>query len=460
MLYLLSGAAEHSLLWLVIAAGEAALGGKRGRRAAGHGLLAIACTASTVHTVKFLVDRRRPVARRRVPRRPRTASFPSGHAASAFAFATATSRDAPQAAPLLVPLAAAVAYSRVYLGLHHPSDVLAGGAIGTAMGMASRPLARKLGLDRRGAQPPRQPGRAEAVLVVSPHSGGSQGLDRARVAMHEQGIVIAEELDIRSIDRLTGLLRTAAGDARLVIAAGGDGTVGSVAARLAGEDNALGILPLGTGNDFARSLSIPLDPRAAAEVLATGTISRSALGRLTRPGEPPAYFAHAATAGLNVDFARLATRASVRARLGHLTYLAAAVYAVRRHTTYRCTLSHDGGAEEHSLLQLSVMNAPVVGGALGLAVSPPDIDDDRLDVLAIEDVGPWRVLLAGVVLLARINRRVKGVRALQVETLAVDSERALGLTLDGELAGTLPGTFEALPGALRVIVPAPITRTG
>ena len=155
-----------------------------------------------------------------------------------------------------------------------------------------------------------------------------------------------------------------------MIAACGDGTVGSVAGHLAGADP-LGILPLGTGNDFARSLDIPLNPGRAARLLGTGEVSRVDLGRLTRPGRPTTHFAHAATVGLNVDFAKLATRTSVRGRLGRLTYLAAAVHAPRERTTLVCSLQHDGVAGKPHLLQLSVISAPVIGGALGLTVRNP-----------------------------------------------------------------------------------------
>ena len=293
----------------------------------------------------------------------------------------------------------------------------------------------------------------EAVLVIGPHAGRSRKLAHARRALDRDAVVVAEELEIEHLDRLPELLCTPDGKPRLFIAAGGDGTVGSVAGHLAGAENPLGILPLGTGNDFARSLDIPLNPRRAARLLGTGEISRVDLGRMTRPGGPPRYFAHAATVGLNVDFAKLATRASVRGRLGRLTYLAAAVYAVRERTTFTCTLEHDGVTDELDLLQLSVISAPVVGGALGLTVRGPHFAEYRLDVLAVEDVSPPKMLRAGLFLLLGINRTVPGVRALQVERLGVDSPHPLGLSLDEELDGNLPGQFEAIAGALRVVVP-------
>jgi len=464
MFVTLSKCAEHSVLWLVLAAGAALFGGRRGRCAAERGVLAIGGASAMANGLKFLAGRRRPVPRWHIYRMPRTPSFPSGHSASAFAFAVAASRELPEAAPIVLALAASVAYSRVYLGVHYPTDVLAGGAIGTVAGIAARPVAERLGIggcDTQRTSPVRH-ALPEAVLVVSPNAGRSRGLDCARREIDRQGIEISAELSIDSIDRLPELLRTAAGEPRLVIAAGGDGTVGSVASRLAGTDSVLGVLPLGTGNDFARALGIPLRPRPAAELLATGEVQDVDLGRFTSPSRAPLYFAHAATAGLNVNFSKLATQASVRARLGRLTYLVAAVYALRERPTFRCTLRHDGGAEDLTLSQLSVIVAPVIGGSLGLTLRSPSPADGRLDAVALGDVPPLRVLWAGMRVLMGNKRAVDGVRAMRVESLGVDCEQALALTLDGELAATLPGEFDTLPRAIRVITPrhGEITRTG
>jgi membrane-associated phospholipid phosphatase len=133
----LSGAADNSRLWLGIAAVVAVAGGRRGRRAALEGVVAIGVTSAAVNLgVKPIARRRRPdrarPARfedRHVPM-PRSASFPSGHAASAFAFAYALGRHLPALAVPIRLLAAAVAYSRVHTGVHYPGDVVIGSVTG------------------------------------------------------------------------------------------------------------------------------------------------------------------------------------------------------------------------------------------------------------------------------------------------------------------------------------------
>jgi membrane-associated phospholipid phosphatase len=136
----LSRAADYSRLWVGSAAGLAALGGGRGRRAAALGVAAVSVTASVVNLVlKPLGRRRRPArAAEQVPltrhvAMPRSTSFPSGHSATAFAFAAAVGRVHPQAAVPVRGLAALVAYSRVHTGVHYPGDVIAGALVGTAI---------------------------------------------------------------------------------------------------------------------------------------------------------------------------------------------------------------------------------------------------------------------------------------------------------------------------------------
>ena len=138
----LSRSADRSRLWLGIAA-ALALTGPAGRRSAGRGVLAIAVTSALVNVgIKTLSGRRRPdrsgagVPGARQVRMPTSSSFPSGHSASAFAFATAISRDSPWLAVAIQFLAGGVAYSRVHTGVHYPGDTVAGALIGAGTGQA------------------------------------------------------------------------------------------------------------------------------------------------------------------------------------------------------------------------------------------------------------------------------------------------------------------------------------
>ncbi len=144
----LTRAADHSKLSLAAAAGLALLGGAGGRRAATSGLASLAVTATAVNLGLKLVARRRrpdpagvPLARQ-VPM-PRTRSFPSGHSAAAFAFATGVGDVLPGAAIPLRGLAATVAFSRVHTGVHYPGDVIVGALTGVTLGqLTSRALRR------------------------------------------------------------------------------------------------------------------------------------------------------------------------------------------------------------------------------------------------------------------------------------------------------------------------------
>jgi membrane-associated phospholipid phosphatase len=136
----LSDSANRSLLWLGIAAAIALLGGRRGGRAALEGVVSIGVTSATVNLgIKPLAERRRPdragpdLFWKRQARMPGSTSFPSGHAASAFAFAYAIGRHFPLMAVPLRLLAGAVAYSRVHTGVHYPADVIVGSTVGAGM---------------------------------------------------------------------------------------------------------------------------------------------------------------------------------------------------------------------------------------------------------------------------------------------------------------------------------------
>jgi len=143
-----SNAANYSRLWLC-AASLLSLSGADRRRAGLLGLAALGATSAVVNVaVKPALTRARPLraesSRTEGVRMPTSGSFPSGHAASAFAFASAVGGERPTLATPLRLAATTVAYSRVHTGVHYPGDVVIGALIGAGMGTATRLIAHRL----------------------------------------------------------------------------------------------------------------------------------------------------------------------------------------------------------------------------------------------------------------------------------------------------------------------------
>jgi len=138
----LTQAADYSRLWLALSVVLAVTRGAPGRRAARRGIGSVAVTSAVANLlIKPLGARRRPdrrkvAASRRAPM-PSSSSFPSGHSACAFAFATGVGSVLPYDAIPIRALAALVAYSRVHTGVHYPADVIGGALIGTALAQAT-----------------------------------------------------------------------------------------------------------------------------------------------------------------------------------------------------------------------------------------------------------------------------------------------------------------------------------
>lgn len=278
--------------------------------------------------------------------------------------------------------------------------------------------------------------------------------------MDEIGLQIVSELPVAELATLPRLpIREGGCEKTLVVAAGGDGTVGAVADRLADTDGVLGVLPLGTSNDFARSLKIPMRIDRAVRLLKEGTVSTVDLGRVVVTGRPPAHFVHAATAGLNVNFARLATRASVRRRFGRLTYVVAALSALEERRAFDCRLIYGDQTVDLRLAHLSVINAPVFGGLLGMRVGGVKLGDRLLDVIAVEELPAWRVAQAALYQLLGVRRPLRGFHTLRASSFDVQTEEPLDVALDGEVVARLPATFAVASEALRVVTPRGVSDT-
>ena len=267
----LSQAADHSKLWFAIG-GVLFLVGGRSRSGAVRGLAGLAVASAVSNLVgKSLFGGDRPLLSdvpvgRRLRRTPTSPSFPSGHSASAAAFATGVALESPAAGAVVAPLTAAVAYSRIHTGAHWASDVVGGLAIGIGVALVGRALVPTRHQLRR-----RDPGPRVSLPVLDEGDGlfvvvnPSSGSGRASAALGpdpEQQIRRAlPRADIHVLtpgDDLTGLFREAAGrpDVIALGMSGGDGSVAVAAHAARTADLPLVVFPGGTLNHFAGAAGI------------------------------------------------------------------------------------------------------------------------------------------------------------------------------------------------------------
>lgn len=252
-------------------------------------------------------------------------------------------------------------------------------------------------------------------------------------------------------DLRAALIEVLADAPPLVLVGGGDGTIGCAADLVAHTDTVLGVVPLGTANDFARTLEIDPDPVRAVEQLLTGRIVDVDLGRAGRSA-----FLNVASLGFSVAVTERLTARSKK-HLGPLAYPWATLRAYRSAGAFSARLHFPDDdhpdLELDGLLQIAVGNGVHYGG--GNTVSPTaSVDDHLLDVYAIER-GRLREHLS-IARLLRDGSLVEHDRVHHVVTrrVAISTDEPMPVNLDGEIAESSPLTFEVERNAVHVVVPA------
>lgn len=381
----LTDAADYSKLWMGIGLALRLTGRRRLSRASTRGLLTLAASSLITNQLVKRVQRRgRPnaltvPALRRSRRIPTSSSFPSGHAASAAAFAVGVGLESAPAGLGLGVLAGLVGLSRVATGAHFPSDVAAGFALGAGIAVLGGKLVPPLSPPppNRGeplrADVPALPDGEGLVVVVNPASGGGRG---GRVlAELRTGLPAAEILELSENDDVEKVLESAAARCRALGIAGGDGTVGAAAAAAIRHGVPLAVFPAGTFNHFAGDLRLTSVAQVTDAVIG-GVATRVDVGYLNDRA-----FLNTASAGAYPRFVQL--REKLEPALGKP--LAAAIAAGRVLRTEKpLPAGYDGRTIAASMIFIGNSRYEPRGFAPSLRTR---MDDGLLDVRILETSG-------------------------------------------------------------------------
>lgn len=235
-----------------------------------------------------------------------------------------------------------------------------------------------------------------------------------------------------------------------IIVAGGDGTLSQVVNGIAPEFPSIDIavLPFGTGNDFARSIGIPLDNLdAAVEIALGGSIERVDVVRIKNG--VTSYCVNAASGGFGGKIASDVDRHD-KARWGAFAYWMTAVSKLLELRQYRVSLQLDAESYEMDLYGLAIANGRYVGGGFPIAPNA-NISDGLLNVTAVPVLPTMELMAAGLNFTLGPHHDAHRVRTFRSRQVSVRAEPNIPFSIDGEPLTTVEATFEAVPRVLRIV---------
>ena len=292
---------------------------------------------------------------------------------------------------------------------------------------------------------PEMRGRRALVLVNPNARGGDRPLDEA-LAFFAAAVIAVTTERIDSSAEVTDDLRRRGAEHDLVIVCGGDGTIRTAAAGIVAAGLPFGILPLGTGNDLARTLGIPEDLTGAAETIVAGHCRRIDVGDVN--GE---LFFNVASIGMSVDLAQRLTP-ELKRRWGRVAYAIAALGVLGEARPFSATVTGGGADVRVRTLQIAVGNGRHYGGG-SIIAEHAAIDDGRLDFYSLEVAHVWKVPL----MLWHLRRGRHGdwreVRTGDGVAFEVRTRRPRPVNADGEVVTLTPARFTVHPKGVTVFAP-------
>jgi len=234
----------------------------------------------------------------------------------------------------------------------------------------------------------------------------------------------------------------------IVVAGGGDGTVSQVMQGLLGTNSALAVLPLGTGNDFARTLGFGPSTDLAIQALKNGKIENVDVGAWRQEGRC-GHFLNVAGCGFDAAVADRINR-GIRNLHGQAAYLAGVLQCLRTYRPTKMTITIDGERIEEKAMLCAIANAKCYGG--GMKIAPhAEIQDGLLDLVLVGDFKPLPFLLAFPKVLKGTHLQHAKVQHRTFRKLEIESDPPAPFLIDGELLPPGKVTVDVMPKALRVV---------
>jgi diacylglycerol kinase (ATP) len=280
--------------------------------------------------------------------------------------------------------------------------------------------------------PASQPIALRVALALNPLSRrGAHYSEAIRGELRRLGVEIVDDSSSRLFDA--------------IVVGGGDGTLMRQIPQALAAHVPVGIVPLGTFNDLARTLRIPLDPIAACAVIAAGRTRAIDVARVNG-----AYYVTEASVGISSRIARR-QRPEDKQRFGLFAIFASLLLAMRYAHPFHAEVSFEGRRERVRAIQLTVANSQRFGGFIN--VEDAAIDDGRLECYSVEIENVAELFSVTAAILKGRRRSSRGLRTFRACAFDVWTHRRHHISADGEPAGTTPARFEVLPAALNVFVP-------
>jgi diacylglycerol kinase (ATP) len=297
-----------------------------------------------------------------------------------------------------------------------------------------------------------------SVVFVNATAGGGRAkglLPRMKRLFQELDAPAEFTLTNNVVDLETRARKGVEEGRELFLAMGGDGTFQALANAIGEKDVVLGILPVGSGNDFAAALGLPSDPFAAARALLQGEPRRVDMLRVRTADGQERLYAGGGGVGLDAEAAQFASGA-LRHLPGRIRYISAALRALHSFHGVGVRVEFPG-SEVHTIeakaLLAGVLNTPTYGGGVRLA---PDarLDDGILDVVIVEDLGLLEILTLLPRLLWSGELRTKKLIRARAQRARLITDRPSIFHGDGEALGPAPVEIEVAAGAIQVLAPA------